>query len=66
MKDNRIRYVRQKKNMGAWWYLSQSLTTVIQSVECVARKVSASPAAGNAKTHAKEQNQLIESAFKGV
>ncbi|MBD98193.1 2-oxoglutarate dehydrogenase E1 component [bacterium] len=56
----------EPKNMGAWWYLSQSLTTVIQSVECVARKVSASPAAGNAKTHAKEQNQLIESAFKGV
>ncbi|MDA0944691.1 MAG: 2-oxoglutarate dehydrogenase E1 component, partial [bacterium] len=56
----------EPKNMGAWWYLSQSMPTLFEGIQCVSRKVSASPAAGNAKTHAKEQDSLIESAFKGV
>jgi len=56
----------EPENMGAWWYLSQSMPTLFTGIQCVSRKVSASPAAGNAKTHAKEQDSLIESAFKGV
>ena len=49
--------------MGAWTYLLR-WRDLFSNIECIARKSSASPATGFAKVHAKEQQEIIDKAFK--
>jgi 2-oxoglutarate dehydrogenase E1 component len=49
-------------NMGPWTYLLR-WRELFNDFDCVARKSSASPATGFAKTHAREQDELINKAF---
>lgn len=50
-------------NMGAWTYLLRWRETFAE-FDCVARKSSASPATGYASVHLREQQDIIEKAFK--
>ncbi len=51
-------------NMGAWRFVSRSLFVEAgRSSRGIYRKESASPATGNPKTHARQQQDLIEQAF---
>ncbi|HEM46213.1 MAG TPA: 2-oxoglutarate dehydrogenase E1 component, partial [Alphaproteobacteria bacterium] len=53
-------------NMGAWRYLQGALSELAgeeRSVRLVARPERASPAAGTARAHAREQTELIEAAL---
>lgn len=52
----------EPRNMGAWFYIWNLLGNKISKK--VSRKSSASPATGFAKIHAKEQNNIVEEAFK--
>ncbi len=49
-------------NMGAWTYLLR-WRDLFSDFDCVARKSSASPATGFAKTHAREQDEIVTKAF---
>lgn len=50
----------EPKNMGAWSFIA---TQVPLDMECVARKISASPATGYANIHKKEQEEIVQKAF---
>ena len=51
-------------NMGAWRFMSRYLFVEAgRSSRGIYRKESASPATGNPKTHAREQQDLVEKAF---
>jgi len=51
-------------NMGAWRFMSRYLFVEAgRSSRGIYRKESSSPATGNPKTHAREQELLIEKAF---
>jgi 2-oxoglutarate dehydrogenase complex dehydrogenase (E1) component-like enzyme len=51
-------------NMGAWRFMSRYLFVEAgRSSRGIYRKESASPATGNAKTHVREQRELVEKAF---
>ncbi|WP_370634459.1 multifunctional oxoglutarate decarboxylase/oxoglutarate dehydrogenase thiamine pyrophosphate-binding subunit/dihydrolipoyllysine-residue succinyltransferase subunit [Actinotalea sp. Marseille-Q4924] len=51
-------------NQGAWSHLAPRLREVLgRDVALVSRPASASPAAGSAKTHGREQTALVEAAF---
>lgn len=50
-------------NMGAWSYILR-ITNGVLPVSCISRPESASPATGSHKAHEREQNELIQSAFK--
>jgi len=49
-------------NMGAWTYLLR-WRDLFSDFDCVARKSSASPATGFAKTHAREQDEIVTKSF---
>ncbi len=49
-------------NMGAWTYLLR-WRELFADFDCVARKSSASPATGFAKTHAREQDEIVTKSF---
>ena len=54
-------------NMGAWLFLEGRLKNFLQNkveLQCVARPTSASPAAGLAKIHAKEQQDILNRVFE--
>ncbi len=54
-------------NMGAWRYLRGPLEEVVgedRSLRLVARPERASPAAGTARAHNREQQELIEAALR--
>jgi 2-oxoglutarate dehydrogenase E1 component len=54
-------------NMGAWRYLRGPLDEVVgekRSLQLVARPERASPAAGTARAHNREQQELIEAALR--
>ncbi|MEM6829797.1 MAG: 2-oxoglutarate dehydrogenase E1 component, partial [Bacteroidota bacterium] len=50
----------EPENMGAWTFI---LSRTTLDFECVARKISASPATGFAKVHKEEQVELVKKAF---
>ena len=53
-------------NMGAWLFLENQLKELVQDnikVKCISRPTSASPAAGLAKIHGREQQEIIERAL---
>jgi 2-oxoglutarate dehydrogenase E1 component len=50
----------EPRNMGSWGFLSQNLE---MPMKCVSRKAAASPATGYGKLHAKEQAEILGSAF---
>lgn len=52
----------EPKNMGAWTFLLRWDENL--SLKVFARKSSASPATGFSKVHAKEQEEIVENAFK--
>ena len=51
----------EPENMGAWYYLLRFWRR--ENIEVISRKLSASPATGFAKVHAKEQTELVNKAF---
>jgi 2-oxoglutarate dehydrogenase E1 component len=61
-KANFVWVQEEPYNMGAWTYLLR-WRDLFSDFDCVARKSSASPATGFAKTHAREQEELIQKAF---
>lgn len=52
----------EPENMGAWTYILSRLYKM-KAMNCVARKLSASPATGYKKQHLKEQEEILNSAF---
>ncbi len=53
-------------NMGAWLFLEDQMKELVQDkieVKCISRPTSASPAAGLAKIHRREQQEIIEQAL---
>lgn len=54
----------EPENMGAWTYILSKFYKT-KAIECVARKISASPATGYKKQHLKEQEELLNRAFNG-
>ncbi|MDG2308849.1 MAG: 2-oxoglutarate dehydrogenase E1 component [Candidatus Binatia bacterium] len=54
-------------NMGAWWYISQKLPSVLDGrpLRYAGRDDAASPAAGSYAVHVREQNALVASIFDG-
>ncbi|MFT4969948.1 MAG: 2-oxoglutarate dehydrogenase E1 component [Chitinophagales bacterium] len=54
----------EPENMGAWQYILARFYKT-KSIECVARKVSASPATGYKTQHLKEQEEILNRAFNG-
>ena len=63
-KNAKLYWVQEEPyNMGAWTYLLR-WRDLFSNIECIARKSSASPATGFAKVHAKEQQEIIDKAFK--
>jgi len=55
----------EPQNMGAWSYLYYQLEAIYQQkVGYIGRKESASPAVGSMKMHRKEQEAIVEAAFK--
>lgn len=62
-KDAEVAWVQEEpENMGSWSYILSRFYK-IKPMECVARKISASPATGYKKQHLKEQEDLINRAF---
>lgn len=51
----------ESENMGAWSYLLRYFRR--DNIECIARKMSASPATGFKKVHDRQQQELILKAF---
>ena len=51
----------ESSNMGAWSYFMNYFRR--ESIECISRKASASPATGFKKIHDQQQEQLIKAAF---
>jgi 2-oxoglutarate dehydrogenase E1 component len=60
----------EPKNLGGWAYVNRELPPLLAGTfpwSCVSRPLSASPAAGSAKRHAREQARIMVEAFgKGV
>jgi 2-oxoglutarate dehydrogenase E1 component len=54
----------EPENMGAWQYMLNRFYKT-RTIECVARKVSASTATGYKKQHLKEQEEILNRAFNG-
>ena len=54
----------EPENMGAWQYILNRFYKT-RTIECVARKVSASTATGYKKQHLKEQEEILNRAFNG-
>lgn len=54
----------EPENMGPWSYILAKFYKS-KTIECVARKKSASPATGYKKQHLKEQEEILNSAFNG-
>ena len=55
----------EPRNQGPWTFVSTHLPQVVERpLRVVSRPESASPAAGSAKKHAAEQQELVESAFR--
>ena len=57
----------EPQNMGAWYYLNNALPGLLtenQTVRCVSRPPSASPATGSKAAHELEQQMLIDEAFR--
>jgi len=52
----------EPKNMGSWTYLLRREENF--KLRLISRKASASPATGFSKVHAKEQQQIVDEAFK--
>jgi len=62
-KDAEVAWVQEEpENMGSWSYILSKFYQT-KPMECVARKISASPATGYKKQHLKEQEDLINRAF---
>lgn len=58
------RWVQEEpSNMGAWMHLNRWRDT-FRDIDCISRKASASPATGYASVHLKEQETIVENAFK--
>ncbi|EPZ51146.1 oxoglutarate dehydrogenase (succinyl-transferring), E1 component [Bacteriovorax sp. BAL6_X] len=58
------RWVQEEpSNMGAWMHLNRWRDT-FREIDCISRKASASPATGYASVHMKEQETIVENAFK--
>ncbi len=58
------RWVQEEpSNMGAWMHLNRWRDT-FRDIDCISRKASASPATGYASVHIKEQETIVENAFK--
>ncbi|RAP32731.1 2-oxoglutarate dehydrogenase E1 component [Candidatus Marinamargulisbacteria bacterium SCGC AG-439-L15] len=53
----------EPENMGAWSHVLRHLKGF--DLECISRRESASPAVGNSKVHAIEQDQIITAVLKG-
>jgi len=56
----------EPKNMGAWAYMNRELQGLLAGSfhwSCVSRPLSASPATGSMKRHAKEQARIMADAF---
>ena len=54
-------------NMGAWLFLETQLKELLQkniNIKCISRPTSASPAAGLAKIHSREQQDIIQRALE--
>jgi 2-oxoglutarate dehydrogenase E1 component len=60
----------EPKNLGAWSYMNRELPPLLAGSfpwSCVSRPLSASPATGSAKRHAREQERVVHEALgKGV
>lgn len=54
----------EPENMGPWTYILANFYKT-KTIECVARKNSASPATGYKKQHIKEQEEILNRAFNG-
>lgn len=52
----------EPSNMGYWSFISRTLPN--EDIKLISRKPSASPATGYAKVHKKEQDRIVEEAFK--
>ena len=64
-KNAEVVWVQEEpENMGAWSYMLSKFYKT-KTIECVARKISASPATGYKKQHLKEQEELLNRAFNG-
>lgn len=62
-KGAKIVWVQEEpENNGAWEFLTSRFTQ-FKNAECIARRVSASPATGYMKIHAIEQSDIINRAF---
>ena len=62
-KNPELYWVQEEpNNMGYWSYILRSLPSI--DFQVVSRKPSASPATGYAKIHKKEQDRIVEEAFK--
>jgi len=55
----------EPSNMGAWTFVAERLRRLAdgKDVHVIARAASASPAAGSAKVHEREQQELLHAAF---
>ncbi len=63
-KGAKLKWVQEEpNNMGSWTYLLRWRDT-FSDFECVSRKASASPATGYASVHSREQEEIINKAFK--
>ncbi len=64
--DAQLVWVQEEPaNMGSWPFMALNLPAQLggRALSCVARKPSASPAAGSHRVHDLEQRQLVEQAF---
>jgi 2-oxoglutarate dehydrogenase E1 component len=52
----------EAQNMGAWWFVKQSIPYINLSV--IARPPSASPASGSSRFHHMQQQKIVEKAFE--
>ncbi|MDT0164675.1 multifunctional oxoglutarate decarboxylase/oxoglutarate dehydrogenase thiamine pyrophosphate-binding subunit/dihydrolipoyllysine-residue succinyltransferase subunit [Actinotalea sp. AC32] len=54
----------EPENQGGWTFMSNALPSLLgRPLRVVSRPAAASPAAGSAKTHAREQAELVQAAF---
>lgn len=59
-----LKWVQEEPfNMGYWTYLLR-FRELFRDFDCISRKASASPATGYAAVHQREQNEIVEKAFK--
>jgi 2-oxoglutarate decarboxylase len=64
--EARVRWVQEEPaNQGAWSFVGPHIERLAErSVGCVSRPEAPAPAVGSARRHAREQRDLVESAFR--